>query len=171
VTDFGAVYKEAGIEPPTHGYGLDKTGEMLDNKRLATLSREVRATAVLTALEAAGVAMEDVIRDAVRRDKALDAFEAAKRQELGELKQQSAARIQAIQDEIERLLKEKNAEIEALKGATEAAEQAFAQLELRKRREEERLHAVVSHFVTPTENPITTGGAPAAPAPDARTNP
>src|SRR5262245_38960300 len=37
VDDFGAVYQEAGIELPLHGYGVDKVGEMLENKRLATL--------------------------------------------------------------------------------------------------------------------------------------
>ncbi len=58
---------------------------MLESKRLATLGREVKATAVLAALEAAGVPLRDVIQDAVRRDKALDAFEAAKGREIQEL--------------------------------------------------------------------------------------
>src|SRR5262245_5431938 len=42
VADFGAVYKEAGIELPAHGYGVDKAGEMLENKRLASLAPEVK---------------------------------------------------------------------------------------------------------------------------------
>ena len=37
----------------SHGYGVDKVAEMLQSKRLATLGREVKATAVLAALEAA----------------------------------------------------------------------------------------------------------------------
>src|SRR5687767_11854180 len=55
VQDFGAVYTEAGITLPPHGYGVERVAEMLGGKRLATLSREVRATAVLAALEAARV--------------------------------------------------------------------------------------------------------------------
>src|SRR5438046_4177033 len=74
VEDFGAVYDEAGVAIPDHGYGVDKVAEMLQGKRLSTLSREVRATAVLAALEAAQVDVKDVIADAVKRDKALDAF-------------------------------------------------------------------------------------------------
>ena len=85
VADFEAVYDEAGIELPAHGYGVDKVAEMLESKRLATLGREVKATAVLAALEAAQVPMRDVIQDAVQRDKALDAFEAAKEPEVQEL--------------------------------------------------------------------------------------
>jgi hypothetical protein len=154
VAGFADVYREAGVELPAHGYGIDKVAEMLENKRLATLAREVRATAVLTALEAAGVALPDVIQDAVRRDQALDAFEAAKRRELDELKKNNQAQVAAVQQAIESFLREKNAEIEG-----------FAQLEARKRREEERLRDVVCHFVEAAENPITTGAASPAPAP------
>src|SRR5262249_46240292 len=85
VEDFGAVYEEAGVTIPDHGYGVDKVAEMLQGKRLSSLSREVRATAVLAALEAAQVDVKDVIADAVKRDKALDGFEAAKERELAEL--------------------------------------------------------------------------------------
>ena len=162
-SDFAAVYSEAGIELPAHGYGIDKVSEMLENKRLATLGREVRATAVLTALEAAGVTLAEVIQDAVRRDHALDAFEASKAQELEELKTGNQARVAAVQQQIDTFLREKNTEIETLKKGSESAIEAFAQLQARKRREEERLRDVVSHFVEPAENPITTGPATATP--------
>jgi len=166
VEDFAAVYEEAGVELPAHGYGIDKVSDMLENKRLATLAREVKASAVLAALEAASVPIRDVIQDAVRRDRALDAFEAAKEHELKELRAKSDSRVQAIREEIDAFLKEKNAEIESLKQATEAASLAFAKLQEKKRREEERLHAVVSHFIEGQENPITTkAAAPTAPAP------
>src|SRR5512145_2053925 len=142
VADFGAVYEEAGIELPLHGYGVDKVGEMLASPRLASLNREVRAAAVLAALEAAQVPPADVIQDAVRRDKAIDAFEAAKRRELDELHTGAEARIGAIKEEIEAFLRDKNAEMEGLKQAREKADRAFAELAARKRREEERLHDV-----------------------------
>jgi hypothetical protein len=161
-SEFAAVYAEAGIELPAHGYGIDKVAEMLENKRLATLGREVRATAVLTALEAAGATLADVIQDGVRRDQALDAFEAAKRQELEELKTSNQARVAAVQQEIDAFLREKNAEIETLKKGTDSAIEAFGQLDARKRREEERLRDVVSHFVEPAENPITTAASAAS---------
>ncbi|HJS57112.1 MAG TPA: hypothetical protein VKA01_03330, partial [Vicinamibacteria bacterium] len=112
VADFAAVYGEAGIELPAHGYGVDKVGEMLESKRLASLNREVKAAAVMAALEAAGVAVRDVIQDAVLRDKALDAFEAAKDREAKEARQKNEARIQALQQELDALLQKINAEIE-----------------------------------------------------------
>jgi len=163
VDSFEAVYEEAGIALPPHKYGVDKVSEMLESKRLASLGRDVKATAVLAALEAAQVPIRDVIQDAVMRDKALDEFEAAKEAEVKDLKAKSEARIAAIKDEIDALLREKNAEIEGLKKAAEDAEQAFVELQARKRKEEDRLHEVVSHFIEGPENPITTSRRPASP--------
>jgi hypothetical protein len=162
---FEAVYEEAGIQLPAHKYGVDKVSEMLAGKRLASLGREVKATAVLAALEAAQVPIRDVIQDAVLRDKALDDFEAAKEAEVQDLKAKSEARIAAIKDEIDTLLREKNAEIEGLKKAAEAAEQAFVDLQARKRKEEDRLHEVVAHFIEGPENPVTTSRRAASPPP------
>ncbi|HEV7500589.1 MAG TPA: hypothetical protein VGQ33_11325 [Vicinamibacteria bacterium] len=155
--DFGAVYAEAGLSIPDHGYGVDKVAEMLQGKRLSSLSREVRATAVLAALEAAQVDVKDVISDAVKRDKALDAFEASKERELHELRAKNDSRVRELRQEMETLLTKINAEIERLKAAGESAEKAFSQLQIRKRREEERLHEVVANFVEAPDNPITTG--------------
>ena len=161
VADFGQVYQEAGIELPLHGYGVDKVGEMLENKRLATLAREVKATAVLAALEAAGVELKDVIVDGVRRDKALDAFFDSKTRETQELRGKSETRIEEIQQQIAAFLKEKNAEIEALKKAALGATQALANLDERKQREEDRLYAILAHFVEAATNPITRAKASA----------
>jgi CBS-domain-containing membrane protein len=166
VEDFGAVYAEAGVSLPDHGYGVDKVGEMLQGKRLSSLARDVRATAVLAALEAAQVDVKDVISDAVRRDQAIDAFEAAKEQELRALRATNEERVRGLRQEMETLLTKINAEIERLKASAETAEKAFAQLQIRKRREEDRLHDVVANFVEGAENPITTG----APASTPKTN-
>ena len=163
VEDFGAVYQEAGIELPAHGYGVDKVGEMLESKRLAPLGKEVKATAVLAALEAAQVGVRDVIQDAVRRDQALDAFEAAKARELQEQRAANEARVKSLQGEMEALVRKINAEIEKLRRQDADAALAFEKLQEKKRREEQRLFDVVSHFVEGAENPVTTGARPSAP--------
>jgi hypothetical protein len=165
VEDFGAVYEEAGIALPAHGYGVDKVAEMLQGKRLSSLSREVRATAVLAALEAAQVDVKDVIADAVKRDKALDAFEAAKERELQELRARNQTRVESLKAEMEGLLRKINVEIEKLKRESEEAGQAFERLQQRKRQEEGRMHDVVSHFIEGGDNPVSLGNAPPTPRP------
>jgi hypothetical protein len=164
VDSFSAVYEEAGIAPAAHGYGIDKVAEMLGSKHLSSMAREVKAASVLAALEAAGVPLKDVIQDAVRRDRALDAFEMAKGREVEELRKDGESRIAAIESEIQSFLKAKNAELEGLKVASEQAKQAFRKLQARKRQEEDRLYDVISHFVAGSDNPVTTSGSrPASP--------
>jgi hypothetical protein len=167
VEGFAAVYEEAGIALAPHGYGIDRVAEMLGSKHLASMAKEVKAASVLAALEAAQVPLKDVIQDAVRRDHALDAFEAAKEREVQEMRAQGEARIGAIEEEIQSFLKAKNAELDGLKKASEAAREAFLKLQTRKRREEDRLFEVIAHFVSASENPITTssGQKPASPPP------
>jgi len=167
--DFGAVYAEAGIEAPLHGYGVDKVAEMLENKRFASLGREAKATAVMVALEAAGVPVREVIEDAVKRDRALDNFEAAKDQEVQALQAQNQARIRELNQELEALIQKINAEVESLKRGSEQAASAFHELQARKRREEARLYDVVSHFVEGgAANPITTAAPAGSPPPPPR---
>jgi hypothetical protein len=164
VESFAAVYEEAGIGLAPHGYGIEKVAEMLGSKHIASMAREVKAASVLAALEAAGVPLKDILQDAVKRDRALDAFEMAKGREVEELRKQGESRIAAIESEIQSFLKEKNAELEGLKVASEEAKQAFRKLQARKRQEEERLFDVVSHFVAGSENPVSTSGTrPASP--------
>jgi hypothetical protein len=155
VADFALVYKEAGILLPPHGYGIEKVAEMLENKRLAPLAPELKATAVMAALEAAGVAIRDVIQDAVVRDRALDAFEAAKQREAKDARTSNEKRIAELTAEMDSLLKKIGAEIENLKRTSSESEQAFLELQARKRQEEDRLHKVISHFVEGADNPVT----------------
>ncbi len=129
VESFAAVYEEAGIAVAPHGYGIDKVAEMLASKHLSAMAREVKAASVLAALEAAGVSLKDVIQDAVRRDRALDAFEMAKGRAVEELRTQGESRIRAIESEIQEFLKSKNTELEGLKAASEEAKQAFRKLQ------------------------------------------
>jgi len=162
VEDFGAVYDEAGIALPAHGYGVEKVAEMLASKRLAALGREVKAAAVMAALEAAQVPLREVLQDAVLRDKALDGFEAAKERELQELRARNETRIESLKAEMEALLRKINVEIEKLKRESEEAVQAFQRLQERKRQEEGRMHEVVAHFIEGGDNPVSLGSAPPA---------
>jgi hypothetical protein len=166
VEAFAGVYAEAQLPEPHLGYGIDRMAEVLESRRLAALPREVRVAAVLASLDAAGVALPQVVRDAVLRDRAIDAFVAAKERELEALQQRNEARIATLRQESERFVGERNREIEGLKQSGANAERAFAQLQHRKRQEQERLHEVLSHFVAEADNPLPAPG-PRSATPDA----
>jgi hypothetical protein len=154
VDDFQPVYAEAQVPVPLRGYGIDKMVEILESKRLASLPREVRIAAVMASLEAAGVPLSQVLKDAALRERALSGFVAAKEHEVEALRQRNEARVAALKQEIESFVGDKNREIDGLERASKSAGSAFSQLQLRKRQEEERLREVLGHFVADAENPI-----------------
>jgi len=168
VPDLATVYKEANIESPLHGYGVDKLTDMLASPHLAQASREVRATAAQVALDAARVPLRDIIDDALLRSKALAAFEADKAFDLQASQMRGERRAQVLRDQVDAFRRQKNAEIDELRRGIDAADQALSQLRARKRREEERLHRIVTHFVEPrpaVAAPPPVVARPAAPVP------
>lgn len=162
VPDFAAVYEAAQVPPPFGGYGVDQMAEILESRRLVSLPREVRVAAVMASLQAAGVSLPQVVRDAVLRERALGAFVMAKEREAEALKQRIESRVATLRKDIEAFVSEKNREIDNLRRASETASSAFAQLQLRKRQEEERLHEVLSHFVGSSDNPVPAGSNPSS---------
>ena len=110
---FDEIYQAAEIQPPAHGYTIMKIADMLHSERIRTLPAEVKKSSVLLALDAAGVKIEEVIEDAVKRDRALDGFERVQQKALNEsgkpLKMQENQQIQADMD---RLVQEHKARIQ-----------------------------------------------------------
>ena len=71
------IYRAAGILLPRKGYSINKVVEMLNSEHIRGLSKEMKRVALLMALDAAGVAIDEVLRDAKARRDALDTYEAA----------------------------------------------------------------------------------------------
>ena len=154
VTDFQQVYADAGVPAPQRGYGIDKMVDILESKRLASLPREVRVAAVMASLEAAGAPLQQVVKDAALRERALSGFVLAKQREVEALQKRNEAKVAELKQEISAFVGDKNREIDGLEQASRTAGSAFSQLQLRKRQEEERLREVVGHFLPDAENPI-----------------
>jgi hypothetical protein len=68
------IYRVAGITSPRRGYSVSKVVEMLRSEHLRGASRELRRAAVLMALDAAGVTVDEVLQDAKVRQEAIDAY-------------------------------------------------------------------------------------------------
>jgi len=63
------IYIAAGIVSPRRGYTIKKVVEMLHSEHLGGLSKEMRRASVMMALDAAGISVDEVLRDArVRLD-------------------------------------------------------------------------------------------------------
>src|SRR5260370_28345225 len=157
---FDEVYRAAEIQPPPHGYTIMKIADMLQSERIRTLPAEVKKSSILLALDAAGVKIEEVIEDAVKRDRALDGFERVQQKALDELDARKAEEGAQIQAELDRLTEEHKARIQANKDEVAKEKERFYAWRLQKQQEEQKISDSVSYFVV--ENPITTGGGAAA---------
>lgn len=165
-TSFEEIYRAAEIQPAAHGYTILKVAEMLGSEHIRGLPAEVRRNAVLVALEAAGVKITQVIEDAVRRDRALDTYERVLQQSLEELKARKTEENRQIQAEMDRVIGEYRARIQANTEEVAKKEESFYGWRLGKQQEEKKIADAVAYFVS--ENPITTSSAAAAPRPEAK---
>lgn len=146
IMDFGEVYREARIEAPLHGYGIDKVESMLNHPRLVAIRPEQRAAAVLAALEAAGVDVTDVLRDAVLRDHAIERFSLAKEAEMQAERVRAEDAVVRARQELDAFVTEKRTEVERLRSEIKKAEELFAELQERRRFEERRIVEVSDHL-------------------------
>ncbi len=155
-TSFQEIYDAAEIRPPAHGFTIMKVGDMLRSEHIRSLPREVKRSSVLVALEAVGAPLQDVIEDAVRRDRALDTFERVQEKSVADLEAGKSKENQQIQTEMDRIVADYRARIQANNNAVAKEKERFYAWRLKKQEEEQKISDAVSYFVT--ENPITTGG-------------
>ena len=158
-TSFAEIYTAAEIVDPSHGYTILKVADMLQSEYIRSLAATVKRSSILLALEAAGVKIQEVIEDAVRRDRALDTYEHVQEKSLHELENSKAEENRQIQAELDRIAPEHQARIQKNNDDVAKEKERFYGWRLKKQQEEQKIHDAVSYFVT--ENPITTSAPPA----------
>ena len=152
-SDFSQIYTAAEIEVPAHGYTVYKIMELMDSDDLKSMTPEVKKSAITAALKITNVNINDVIKDAVARDKALDAYENMKLKSIGDFEKRKISENESIQREIEEFLKAKNEQIGINKKNIEDAKSGLAEWQRIKQAEEQKIFDAVTPFVSP--NPIT----------------
>jgi len=151
---FEQIYQAAEIQKPAHGYTIFKIIEMLQNPLIKDLGPEVKRSSILLALDAAGVKINDIIEDAIRRDKALDTYERVLERSLLELESRNIEANRKLEAEMEQLINELRAKIQKNNEETAQEKDRFAAWRLQKQAEEKRIAEAAGYFVP--ENPITT---------------
>ena len=152
--DLADVYDSAKIESPAHGYTVLKVAQMLESDHLQALPPDVKRKSILVALDAAGIKVDDIVEDAVRRDRALDTFERVLEKHLDQLRAQTDAENRQIEEEIARHAAELRARVDENRRKVDQEEREFIAWRTRKQQEEQRIAEAVGYFVS--ENPVTT---------------
>jgi hypothetical protein len=153
---FDQVYASAGVEDPEHGFTVFKLIEMMEADELRDLESATRAKVIagmLRRLPAGEVPIDDIVRDAALRDRALDAFESFLADKAATSESQLAEKNRELQEEIDELTRRNNALIEANHAAIETERQRFESWREKKQHEELRLYTAIAPFVE--ANPVT----------------
>jgi hypothetical protein len=167
-TSFAEIYDAAEIHAPPHGFTIMKVAEMLRSEHIRNLPKDVKRSSILVALEAAGAPLQDIIQDAVKRDRALDTFERVQEKSVNDLEARKTQENQQIQAEMDRIAAEHRSRMQANTDEVAKEKERFFGWRLKKQEEEQKIADAVSYFVT--ENPITTGSPAAAPAASSTTD-
>ena len=97
------IYRNAGVVGPRKGYTVNKVSEMIESEHIRALSKDVKAAAVRMALDAAGISISEVLRDAKVRQDCLDSHEAEQRRQAEAAWSRKAEENVQIQAEFERV--------------------------------------------------------------------
>lgn len=149
------IYSEAGLGDTQ--CSADELAKLMENPAIASQPMSVKVVAVNLALSAKGVAADVPIADAVRRDRALDAYQAMLDERARSAEERNAARIHELTREAEEYLKRKQAEMETLRAETAEAKRQSVDFALRRDAEEKRLAELVSPFLQGKPSPVTIG--------------
>ena len=147
------IYAEAGLADSQ--CSVDELAKLLENPAVASHPMSVKVVAVNLALSAKGVRADVPIADAVRRDRALDAYQTMLDERARAAEQRNAAQIEQLTREAEEYLKLKQAEMEALRAESAEAKRQAADFAERRAAEEKRLAELISPFLEGKPSPVT----------------
>lgn len=154
---FDKIYQAAGLPPRgANQFTIHKVERLLHSEHLSGLSDEVKQRSIMVTLESSNKSLDEVIQDAVARDKALDQYDGMLRKEVGDLEKQVKQENARIEKEIEEYLERKKAQIKQNKEKVDKARRMYEEWSSQKENEEERLFNATSVFVD-KDNPVTKG--------------
>jgi len=110
---FDQVYLNSAVKPPKIAYGILKVAQMVNSSHLAGMSQDAKRNSLMMAFEAAGVEVEDLLQDAVVRQKALNDYEDAQQQKLKDLETANLEENHRVQIELDRITSQYMSRIQA----------------------------------------------------------
>jgi hypothetical protein len=143
------IYMAVGILSSRLGYNIDTLSAMLDSAHMQGMASDVRKASVLMALEAAGIPLEELLRDGAKRLDTLNAYEAAERKRFEEYEARKSQESAQIQMEIERMTAHCVERIKHNLGEVTQAKDAFLNWQTTKQKEAHRISDAVALFTKP----------------------
>jgi hypothetical protein len=151
VTQFKSFEEIYGTVPSKLAgtYGILKVAAMTRSPHLTQMSAESKRAALLMALEAAGVDIEDVLQDAMLRQRALNSYEEAQCQRMQEFEEGKLRENANIQAELDRLTAQYMSRIQINLDAVAREQDALRAWQKRKQQEGQRIAEAAGFSVPP----------------------
>jgi len=137
------IYRAAGILNPRMGYSINKVVEMIHSDHMRGLPGEAKRAAILMALDAASVSVEEILRDATQRQEALQTYEAAQKKSFEEYWARKAEANAQIQAETDRIVAQNLERIQRNRDEVSREKAEFAKWQSMKHEEAERISEAV----------------------------
>jgi replication initiation and membrane attachment protein DnaB len=152
------IYLAAGIMNPRMGYSISKVVEMLNNDHIRGLPSDAKRAAVLMALEAAGISIDQVLRDAKMRQQALDEYETDQRKHFEEYWTRKAEANAQTQTEMERITAQCLDRMKRNLDEVAQEKAAFSRWQTMKQQEADRISEAVGlcSKPAPAETPVAS---------------
>jgi hypothetical protein len=156
------VYEQAGVRVPAHGFSILKVAEMLNSVHVRDLAPDAKRAAILMALEASNIQLNDVMEDATRREQVLNDYEGRQQQIFQNYKAGRQQQNQEIQQEVERLVEQFRAKIQENEKELTSEKARLDEWRTRKREEERRIRSATSLFGGPAPQAAAEPAPPVA---------
>ena len=143
---FDEIYSKSSFKStigPTE-YNILKVAEMATSEQLHGLSATAKHSALMMALEAAGVAVEDILQDAMQRQRALEAYDEEQQRRLQDFESSKLKDNERLSAEMESIGAQYRTKIAAAVEEIERERSAFRDWQERKLREERRIAEAAS---------------------------
>lgn len=144
---FEQIYQTAAVKPPRLAYGILKVAEMMNSSHLSGMSPEARRSSLLMALEAAGAEIEDLLQDAVVRQRALNDYDEAQGKRVQGFEQSKLDENKKIQQELDRLTSQYMARIQANLEEVAKEQDNFRSWQRSKQQESQRITEAAAYCV------------------------
>jgi hypothetical protein len=138
-----SVIKAAASTPPS-AWNILKVAEMANNGHLQGLSPAAKHSALMMALEAAGVAVEDMLRDAAQRQRVLNEYEDSQRRRLEALQTAKHHEKERLAAEMEAMCAQYRMRIAGAGQEVERERDLFREWQERKETEHRRISEAAS---------------------------
>jgi hypothetical protein len=144
------VFESAGIKPHPKGWNIDRLLQVLGTDAYRAMDRKAIQKAILAQLAAEGVSVDELMKDAISRDQALDTFEASAKVKARDVSSARGTKISQLESQRDKIA----AEVARLKAEDNADGRRLVEWHSMKSEYEKQLSWAVG-FLTECSSPET----------------